>query len=188
MAQTMQGKMTAEFERTVTAAGLELVQAGSLANDGKGNAEVTWLAMDGLDTRLVITATFSTTRLGVKLGGEAVSDRPNSWFREHALFPKAGAVGGSRVTELSADYPDGRRVRRIFEVIAVLLAPHAWHSEAEAAEQLAGLGLTLKGGAEVAARARLNGSATATEATRLLATVTYAADKATGPRFQVKVA
>jgi hypothetical protein len=116
-------KLTDEFGQAVAAAGLELVTASDRAIAGKAGVSRTWLVMDGLDTRLVIAATFGDTALSAELSGQAVSDRESGFFRDHSLFPKN--MADSRAVELAAAYSDGRNLRRVFEVITGLLAPYA---------------------------------------------------------------
>ena len=122
--QNMQERLTAEFERVVGEAGLDLVQAKAARTSRDGTA-VSWLAMDGLETRLSIQALFAPGRVNVTLGGQAPSDQPNSWYREHGLFPKAAPEAGMKLIELTAEYTDGERLRRIFATIRALLAPYA---------------------------------------------------------------
>jgi len=121
--QHMQERLTAEFERVASEAGLDLVQVTANRNGGDGVA-TSWLVMDGLDARLSIQALFASGRVNVTLGGQATSDQPNSWYREHGLFPKAAPQAGMKVTDLGALYTDGERLRRIFGTVRALLAPY----------------------------------------------------------------
>lgn len=122
--QHMQQRLTAEFERVVSEAGLELVQVEANHQGARG-VSTSWLVMDGLDARLSIQALFASGRVNVTLGGQAASDQPNSWYRERSLIPKAAPEAGMKVTEVGALYTDGDRLRRIFGAVRELLAPYA---------------------------------------------------------------
>lgn len=122
---TMQGKLETEFARLAAEAGLEFVAVRQLADNGLGCPETTWHYMDGLDTRLQLTAAFGDRRGYAELAGPAVAGPDLDWFKTRHLYPRGtGSVAG-RAIDYAASYADGDEIRRLLGIIRDLLAPYA---------------------------------------------------------------
>jgi hypothetical protein len=119
---TIESKLTGILKDAARAASLELVTVQALVNRGVDKTG-TWQVMDGLDTRLVVSAEFGSEVVKFTLRGQALREPADGFFRERVVFPRPGRDG--RVLDYTAAYPDGDRLRKFASLLAELLSPYA---------------------------------------------------------------